>query len=363
VNVGAAIRHARISCLLLAVTSCTVIPDTDDVMPLDTSGISRAVQCEMRDAWVSVLASAVGRLERNRVVATNLTRERFATAVPEGVSLSSEDLDNWRAENEANTLNKFLSAGYRTLPEVDDEVKFAVETYSKVFITFKFVFDMTQTNDAGASVDFVSAFSRGTLTSPIGGSINGKRQAKLEKVIGSRVSDLLTNRPVIRTCNKYRKGERPPDGLYPISGKLNLRGDVANFITDNQSGNLIGQLGDADLLTAIDTPPKPSVNKTYIFTTTLKGGLNTAKLDLEPRPSGTSVKAATLTLTAERIDLHKLILVMQLPTVGGLTVAQIRNEQQSIEYLEQLGASARELRRIEDRDRVTSDVLNLLQVR
>lgn len=361
-QISARLRHIVPLCLLIASTSCTVIPDTDDVMPLDTSGISRAVQCEMREAWLFVLVNAVGRLKNNKDAAYRLSREHFSSAAPAGDTLSDEELANWRAENEASTFEKFFSGNFRALPEKDREVEFAVDTYSKVFITFKFVFDMTQTNDAGASVDLVSALSRGSLTSPLGGSINGKRQAKLEKAIGSRVSDLLTNRPVIRTCNKYRKGERPPDGLYPISGKLNLKDDVANFITDNQSGNLIGQLGDAELLTSINTPPKPSINKTYVFTTTLKGGLNSAKLDLEPRPSGTSVKAASLTLSAERVDLHKLILVMQLPNVGGITVAQMRNKQQSEEYLEQLGASARELRRIEDRDRLgSSEILSILK--
>ncbi|MQB22577.1 hypothetical protein DXT90_18290 [Agrobacterium tumefaciens] len=316
----------------------------------------------MREAWLFVLVNAVGRLQKNKDAAYKLSRQHFSSATPAGIKLSDEELGNWRAENEARTFEKFFSGGFRALPEKDRELEFAVNTYSKVFITFKFVFDITQTNDAGASVDLVSSVSRGTLTSPLGTSINGKRQAKLEKAIGSRVSDLLTNRPVIRTCNKYRKGERPADGLYPISGKLNLKDDVANFITDNQSGNLIGQLGDAELLTAIDTPPKPSINKTYIFTTTLRGGLNAAKLDLEPRSSGTSVKAASLTLSAERVDLHKLILVMQLPNIGGLTVAQLRNKQQSEEYLEQLSASARELRRIEDRDRLgSSEILSVLQ--
>ncbi|WP_157884559.1 hypothetical protein [Neorhizobium galegae] len=349
-------------CLFLLFSSCSVVPDTDDVVALDTSGISRAVQCEMRDAWVGVLVSAVGRLEENRGKAAELSREHLTAAVPAGFELQPEQLANWRANNEAETLEKFLADGYRKLPKRDTEVEFAIETYSKVFITLKFVFDMSQTNDVGASIDLVSAVSRGTLTSPIGGSFSGMRQAKLEKAIGTRVSDLLLNRPVIRTCNKYRKGERPENGLYPISGELKLRGDVANFITDNQSGNLIGQFGDAELLTAVDKPPTPSINKTYIFTTTLEGGLNTAKLDLEPRLTGTSVKAATLNLNAERVDLHKLILVMQVPTIGGLTIAQIRNKRENAEYLEQLSASARELRRIEDRDRLgPTEVLSLLK--
>jgi hypothetical protein len=337
-----------------------MIPDTEEVTALDTSGISLAVQCEMRDAWVDVLVGGIARLPANQAVAATMTRQALLAAYPVGNSLSEQDLDNWRAENEARTFETFLARGYRTLPRKDPELEFAVETYSNVFITMKFVFDLTQSNDAGASVDLLTVVSRGTLTSPIGGTIAGKHQAKLEKVTGTRVADLLTNRPVIRICNKYRKGETPPNLLYPIAGNLNLKNDVQGFITDNQSGNLIGQYSDADLLSAINNTPVPSINKTYTFQTTLSGGLSDAKLELAPRASGTSVKLAQFTLSGSRVDVHKLILVLQLPNVQSLTVAQARNRQEAAQLAQQLNSSAKELQRIEERDKVSSELLRLL---
>ncbi len=316
----------------------------------------------MRDSWIDVLIGGIGQVSKNQNVARTLSRERLATAIPLDKSLQGDDLAEWRADNEAKVYSEFLTRGYLHLPEPDKEIEFAIETYSKVFVTMKFVFDLSQSNSAGASIDLLTVVSRGTLTSPIGGSVTGKRQSVLEKVAGTRVVDLLTNRPIIRICNHYRRGETPTNLLYPIAGRLNLKNDVRNFITDNQSGNLIGQLSDTALLTAATTPPVPSVNKTYTFTTTLTGGLKDAKLDLQPRPSGTSAKLATFSLGADRTDIHKLILVLQLPNATGLTIAQTRNQREAAEYEQQLNSSARELLRIEDRDRAaSSEVLRLIR--
>ncbi|WP_206517204.1 hypothetical protein, partial [Mesorhizobium sp. M7A.F.Ca.CA.004.10.1.1] len=303
----------------------------------------------------------------NMAVAASLSRDHLARFMPpDSATLSKDDIAKAKAKNESKVFRDFFTSGYKNLHDKEKQLKQVVETYSKVFIFYKYVFDMTQTDNLGGSVDLLSVFTRGTLTSPIDASFEGKRRAKREFVQKDRVDELLTNLPTIRQCNKFRAelagGEPLPNGAYPIAGKLNLIEIVRSFITSNQSGNLIGQISEADLFTQRDKVPVPSMNETLVFTTTLHAGIS-PKLELGKRLSGTDVKGSTLTATTERVDIHTLTLVMQLPpTEGGLTVAEARSKAEQQEYERQVEAGVRELQRVDDsnyRDR-KSKVLELI---
>lgn len=351
-----------LSCVLISTNvSCSVVPSTEDIVDLDTSLIKAAIHCEMRDAFIEMMVYAVGRdgQATNVAAANSLRRETISRYIP-----PSSDPDiaaEQRAAFEAEVYRTFLSTGYKKLH--DDELKFAIETYTKIYIGYRFQFDITRHDNVGASISIANAFTRGTLMAPIGGSVDGSRQAINDTAQMDVVGQLLSDRARIRVCNTLNAGKRPPNYSYPIAGKLGLKRYAKEFITDNQSGNLIGQYSDASLLTSADQPPRPSESWSLTFKTTLKGGLNDAVLEIDDLRSGTSVGGASLNLASERIDIHKLTIVMQLPPQNdGLTVAQRRNQAERSEAAASLAA---ELNRFGHPTYVYSNpgILNTLQVR
>lgn len=335
------------------ILGCAGRPTTEQMTGLDTARISEAIRCEMRDAFITLLVEALQSSEANDQIAAGVSRRHFmAMKMPAGLQ---EDENVWKARQESDAFETFLTKAYKNVPGARQEVVQVVETYGKAFIAYKFVFDMTQTDGLEASVDLLSIVSRGTVTTSLGGSFEGKRQAKREFVVADRVDELLTNLPTIRECNRFRreqKGEAVPNGAYPIAGKIGLEQIVRNFVTANQSGNLIGQLSDTEILTASDKVPLPTMSERLIFSTTLKGGIS-PRLELSAPARGTDVETAMFTANRERLDIHTLILVMQLPSLRGATVAQTRSDaerRRDAEYRRQATQSARELNRLEEQD-------------
>ncbi len=322
----------------------------------------------MRDAFITLLHDAIIRDGYNKEEAAKLTRQYFFNAAPAVPLPNDQNIWIWRARNESDSLLKFLTSGYLNLPVKDPEIKYVVETYSKAFIAYKFVFDMTQTDHLEANLDLMSIVTRGAVKTSVGGSFNGKRRATREFVLADRVDWLLTELPTIRKCNQIRReqhGERPANGAYPIAGKLNLIEVVRNFVAANQTNNLIGQLSDADLLVASSKPPLPTMSETMIFTTTLKGGI-APTLELSDPTHSTGVKGGLLDAHRERLDVHSLTLVMQLPDLKGPTVAHARSEaerkaDQSL-YGQQANDSAHELNRLEDNRsrKLRGDIIDLI---
>jgi hypothetical protein len=349
-------RGAALLAAAQVLFACAVRPTTQQVTGgLDTARIAQAIRCEMRDAYITLLIGALsqGRDKHNMEVAAGLSRDRLARFIPpNGASLDRDGIAIARARNESQVFQTLLTSGYKGLHDEDKQLKQVVETYSPVFIVYKYVFDMTRTDHLGGSVDLLSVLTRGTLTTPIEGSFEGKRQAKREFVQADRVDELLTNLPTIRVCNRLRAelagGEPLPNGAYPIAGKLDLIEVVRSFITANQSGNLIGQVSEAEVLTVQNPKPVPSMSETLVFTTTLHAGIN-PKLELAKRLSGTDVQTSILQATSDRVDIHTLTLIMQLPAQsGGLTVAEARSKAEQEEYSRQVEAGVRELQRVDD---------------
>ncbi|MCV3211103.1 hypothetical protein OHD62_31045 [Mesorhizobium sp. YC-39] len=291
----------------------------------------------MRDGIISLLDDAVGAIDANKQIAAELNRDQLAKFTPTDPSgtLSEDDRRERRARHEADAFDKFLVSGYKNLRQPDPELEYIVETYSKMFIGYRFDFDMTQTDSLDGSVDLLSVLTRGTLTTPISASVEGKRKSQDTWVAADRVDLLLGNLPLIRRCNDLREDKLQPSRshiVYPITGTLGLRDIVRGFVNKNQSGNLIGEKTEAELLTAAETPPVPTETVDMIFTTTLKSGLN-PQLQLTPL-SGTNVKQAMLKANRQRDDVHSLTIVMQLPRVGSLTVAEARSAAEKREQRE-----------------------------
>lgn len=339
-------------------SGCTTRPDVGDVAPypLDAALVAQAIRCEVRDGFIAIIGEALADTKYEG----SLSREHFLRLPPPS-SVRKEDVDFWRAKQESDAFDKFLKTDYKAAKKDIPSIEQLVETYGGTFVAYKFEFNMATTDATSGNLDLVSVFTRGTVKTPISSSFEGKRQATRQFVLADRLDQMLINLPIIRVCNQLRAYKRLPNSAYPITGKLDLIRVIRNFGTVNQSGNLIGQYSDTELLKAAQQPPVPTMSEKLIFTTTVKAGV-TPTLELAQQAHGTDVSGAGLKLSRERIDTHTLTLIMQLPFLTGPTVANARSAAErnaEIEY--QLGATAAatELNRIENDDR-NNRLLNII---
>lgn len=305
-------------------SACATRPVTEGVTGHTSYIIAQAVRCEMRDSVIDLLARRIAFMDED-----------------DAKTFDRQSLSRGEALAEARLFEAFLGGGYRKYQ--NRSFNQVIEAYSKTFVAYQFTFDITSTDNLGGSIDLLSTFTRGTISTPIGASFEGERKAKREFVLADRFEELLTNIPTIRECNALRHEDpdlRQPNIAYPIAGKLNLREVVQNFFNLNQSANLVGNAA-GDVL--------PTQSDTLVFTTTLSAGAD-PKLTIRPLNRGTEVVGAELNLGRERVDVHQLVLSMNLPRQGMLTIAQQRSEGDKAEYERQQQAALNDLERQRVRD-------------
>ncbi|ENN88516.1 hypothetical protein RHSP_82734 [Rhizobium freirei PRF 81] len=149
---------------------------------------------------MDLLGAAITRDKKNLDVAEALSREHFAKFIPP----AGQDPDEAKADYEARAFEEFLKSGYKKLK--DPELAFVVETYSKIYIGYRFQFNITQTDDLGANINILSVLGNGKVNYPIGGSFEGKRASTNDTAQKDVLGELFTDRARIRVCNAIRKG-------------------------------------------------------------------------------------------------------------------------------------------------------------
>lgn len=333
-------------------SGCGTRPVTQSVTGLDTYRIAQAIRCEMRDAAINLSLQRIARSDET--LAAQLNRDYLANRYPgkPGEQVDPSHVAWLRAEYESEQFSLLLSGQLK--PRNDIEFSDALEIYRNIFIAYSFSFDLSQTHDAGGGIDLLSTFTKGVVTSPLTASFKGKRQSKREFILADKVGELLVDRATIRQCNVLREElgtNLPPNGAYPIAGKLDLREILLNFINMNQAANLVGK-------TATDITPTQT--DTLTFTTTLKTGLK-PKLEITPIKIGTEVKGSALDFSVERVDEHKVTIAMNLPKRDE-TVTKGRNAKEQAAYVEQRTSAleAIEIQRKEDREDEISKLRQLL---
>ncbi|MBZ9756987.1 hypothetical protein LB524_16990 [Mesorhizobium sp. ESP6-5] len=372
-------------------SSCAGVPRTDDTTNVSPTLIAAAIQCEMRDAFVDRIQSAIGRIQNkdgtsvNQATVDSLDRNKLAAYVPPGMNrsaLSDDQKIEIPARHESDVWYDFLKSGYMRVkipdPQApntgkmvpDNELIDLIKTFSPTFIAYRFKFDITQTDNLDGSFDLLSAVTHGTVKTDVSGSVEGKRQSTDQWVAAVRLDQFLTNVPIIRVCNNLRNHQysEPRHQLaYPIVGKLGLDYYVNGFVSKNQSGNLIGEIETVELLKpgTADKPPLPTETIDLQFTTTLKGAINPV---LKIAPLGaTKFSDAMLKGGRQRVDIHSLTIIMQLPNVGNATVSNARSAAERGEARRDFDSGAAEARRAlaihdqnqrEDRrDRVLNEII------
>lgn len=359
--------YGSVFCLL---SSCAGVPTVKESTGADSVDISMALKCEMRDGIIDLLGQRIGYYEENKNLAARLSRSELYAYLPPPPYSDDQDDDERerRARHEADAFDAFLRSGYKNIPRNDPGLVEAIETFSKMSVTWIFDFDITQTDTIDSSIDLASIVTRGALSTNLSGTVIGQRQSKNNWAAWDRLDLMLTNTPLIRYCNDLRKVRSQPNDnniIYPIAGKLGLQKIVGDFFSKNLSGGMIGQKTEAELLVPFDQAPAPPAERYHmLFTTTLKGGVSpTLQIDVL---SKTEVKGAMFKIARERRDFHEVQIILGLPSIKVLTVAQARSAKERAEAKEiekQIQESQKQIivARKQRRDAERSNVLQVIE--
>lgn len=283
-------------CTLGVASGCATRPDIETSTGTNAFHIAQAVRCEIRDALITIIADAVAE-NGDRPKADRLRRRDYKT---EG----ADEEEAKRFDDLLNDAKRVAKRNANHRMKIDTlETTFA--RYADAAVAYEFELNLKQTNNVGASVDLLRTITRGSITAAPSASFEGTREATRNFRLVDNFQQLLANRPTIRVCNSLRSDlhtTRSPNAAYPIAGSLRLERLLREFLSFNQSANLVGP----------EDTQIPTMAETVEFITTLKAGIE-PELKLTPLDRGLEITGGKLTLNSERHDRHKLVLTFTLP--------------------------------------------------
>jgi hypothetical protein len=285
--------HFLAKCIGLAIFSivaaaCSIRPIPPDVTRHSTYLIAQRIRCEFRVAIKDLVQKAL--IQEYRGIADELADGRLG-------------------------YDAFFK---KRLVTLDPVTRGMIERYRAAVIAYDFDFDISEENNLSGGIGLTDLLSRGPLTLGITAKDERKRQDKRNFKLVDQFEELTTSPVMDRVCVRDGLSIADRNHSYPIDGSLNLAEMLGSFISLVQSANLIGDSGNATSI--------PTFADTLTFTTTLSGTIN-PKLTLTPAGSALQISSAELSVTKARIDTHKLIVALTLPSAAGpRTVAQSRSE-------------------------------------
>jgi hypothetical protein len=289
-------------------SACATRPDIESSTGLNAYEIAQAVRCELRDGVVELVA------EQYRAAGVSgaevLGRRNFTD--PDAYKHESERFKKLFTDARAKARAD-AARGEKT-----DELTTAVLIYGEAAVAYDFELDLKNTNNTGGNLGLLQTLTAGMIVATPDASFEGQRRATRTFRIVDRFDELLSNHPTIRECNALRRtapSTQSANGIYPIAGLLRLDRLLREFISFNQSANLVGPKG---------SEANPTMTETIEFTTTLKAGIEPV-LTLIPVKRGLEVTGAKLTLRTERYDRHKVVVTFTLPKRDS-TVTRDRSE-------------------------------------
>jgi hypothetical protein len=254
-----------------SLAACSIHPIPDDVSRYSTADIIRNVRCEAKDAVRERIRQA-------------LHERGIYDVVPDNV-LDPKSLAKIR-RRDARLAAKFKAYGAST-------------------ITYEFLFDITETNDATGGVTFGMPFTTGGQFSlPFSGQLKKVREGK--RTINSVETFAgLAKLP----CEGWVKPER--DMLYPLTGSVGVGRIITTFIN-------ISEMGTQDLTKA---SADEKVFKDVLTFTTTVGETATPTLKLTPVPDRFRLTDATITNGNTRVDMHQVTITLLFPDLEDLREA------------------------------------------
>lgn len=257
-------------CLAFGTAGCAIHPLPENVLgrQFRTSLIVHHIRCEARAAIKQAIIDYLRHVK--------LTELADQFSVP-----------SFRLEH----LDQYL----RAMP---NNVRANIIKYERAAITYDFTFDISEQNTVAAEVDFVNLLSHGTF------SIGPRGQSDLQRqtVRLFRVNDTFGELIHINSDRCTDDGS-PENFLYPVAGRIGLGEMVETFVDLNEFQNLTGSK---------DTDTVPTIADTFNFQTTFNGSVG-PQVTLTPLNHLFNVAGASLTASALRKDIHKVIVAMSLP--------------------------------------------------
>lgn len=262
------LRAILLGCFALGFAGCSIHPLPDDVTRLATRQIVHHIRCEARTAIKRAIVDYLRKAELTDFMNRLETNQ-----------LPLDELD-------------------RHLYELPPKVHANIVKYERAAITYDFTFDITEQNTVAAEVDFVNLLSHGIFNMPSRGTNDLQRQT----VRLFRVNDTFGELIQFPSSRCTEDGS-PENLIYPVSGSIGLGEMIETFVDLNEYQKLTG---------AKDTDTVPTMTDTFNFQTTISGSV-APQVTLIPLNHLFHVSGASLTASALRKDIHKVIVAMSLP--------------------------------------------------
>ena len=266
--------------VLTGIAACSTHPLPDDISRETSVSIIRNIRCEARDEFI-------------RQVARLLSRSGSATV---------------RAANPENIIDRPESINAH-----DPVIAGTVAKFAGSAIAYQFKFDITETNNNSASLSFSLPFiasnppaDRGNFGLGLSGGIHQKREAKREIKMVEGFQELAH-----LDCTKA--SERRANLLYPLTGTIGMNEVIATFLKLGTSGAGVSKPGQI----ALQIEGEPQFTDTLTFTTTISVGA-TPKIVLSPVGQAFQLTQASANLSADRKDIHELVVTLKFPEMRGI---------------------------------------------
>ena len=281
-------RFLSWTCCALILNGCAIYPQPSDVTGVSTADIVQRIRCETREALYDLTL-------------TFLQQEAKAAEPPPEVS---DFLDKYnRGEYKIYNVRPNMFKG---------RVRYDLELFWTAGIAYNFNLDMTETNNIGGNLDFLSVVSRRTFGIGLSGSVDRTRQNTRTFTLTDSFGDLMTQTPL--NCTDRIVG---PNYLYPIAGKIGVQDVVATFIFLTMFGNLGGAKA------PVFPKGPPTMVEALSFTTTLSGSVNPT-VTFAPIGRNLYVSSAGVDIAASRKDIHQVVIGLALQSAwqAQLTLAR-----------------------------------------
>lgn len=262
-------QKAVLAVLLASLTaSCAIRPDIEDTTGFRPADIVRKVRCEAREAIKDKLAVWL-----RTVTADGYAQQIYAPLLAGTMSIRAVEVTKF-SPGVARYVNYFMETG----------------------LAYDFTLNMTEKNDADATVDLLDTISGGTLTAGLASGVRRTRN-NTQTFIITDTFRTLSQEVEDGYCdpNKMPSGyfNEYPNYLYPIAGRVGVDRMVDDFV----DLTLFGALTDSSK--KVGGPP--TMANSLEFTTYVYGDA-TPKVVIAPTLTGASIGFKN-----SREDKHKLI--------------------------------------------------------
>jgi hypothetical protein len=282
---------ARYLALAIAALSggCSIHPVQQQVTGLPTPELVRYIRCETR---LAIQDKAIALLRQEIAEATRTDPVAVTSPTIQYLELHRGDI--WPA-----SLRSQMNAHER----------FVYDKYIITGIAYDFTFDITEDNMGAGLADPIRLITNGTYGVGLSASGDYKRQNVRHFIVSETAATLLLpqNAQQQLICpTEYR----PSSYTYPISGNIGIKELISTFFDLNESRSL-----------TTDKDTSTVFADTLTFTTTLMGSVSPHVIVAPVGNAWGLASPASVTGSASRIDVHKLIIGLSLDVPKGKSVA------------------------------------------